>query len=213
MAARVLDPLERASEVLFGVIMVLTFTGSISVAESGRAETRTLLIGAIACNLAWGIVDAVMYLLGNITERARAMARLQAIRESVSADSAHQLILAALPAEVCAAITSSETEILHQRLQRQSMPSTRVLVHVKDLVGALGVFLLVFASTFPIVTPFLIVPDIAVALRISNAIAIAMLFVVGWRLGRYAGGSGWRFGLVMVAIGVILVAVTIALGG
>ncbi len=211
--ARVLDPLERASEILFGVIMVLTFTGSISVAESGRAETRTLLIGAIACNLAWGIVDAVMYLLANVTERARSMARLQAIRASVGAESAHQLILAALPVEVRTAITSSETQILHQRLQRQPMPTTPVSVHFQDLVGALGVFLLVFASTFPIVAPFLIAQDIATALRLSNAIAIAMLFIVGWRLGRYAGGSGWRFGLIMVVIGVILVAITMALGG
>ena len=35
---RVLSPLERISEALFGLIMVLTFTGSVSVAESGEAD-------------------------------------------------------------------------------------------------------------------------------------------------------------------------------
>ena len=33
---RVLDPIDRVSEVLFGLIMVLTFTGSLSIAEAGR---------------------------------------------------------------------------------------------------------------------------------------------------------------------------------
>jgi hypothetical protein len=43
--------------------MALSFTGSLSVAESGREEIRTMLVGAIGCNTAWGIVDAVMYLI------------------------------------------------------------------------------------------------------------------------------------------------------
>ena len=38
--------------------MVLTFTGSLSVAEAGRDDVRTMLIGALGCNLAWGIIDA-----------------------------------------------------------------------------------------------------------------------------------------------------------
>ena len=61
---RVLDPIDRISEVLFGLIMVLTFTGSLSVAESGRDDVRTMLIGALGCNLAWGIIDAMLYLDG-----------------------------------------------------------------------------------------------------------------------------------------------------
>ena len=54
-SVRVLEPIERISEVLFGLIMVLTFTGSLSAAESGQAEVRAMLIGAIGCNLACGL--------------------------------------------------------------------------------------------------------------------------------------------------------------
>jgi hypothetical protein len=35
--SRVLDPIDRVSEVLFGLFMVLTFTGTLSVLDSGRA--------------------------------------------------------------------------------------------------------------------------------------------------------------------------------
>ena len=61
---RVLDPYDRVSEVLFGLIMVLTFTGSLSIAEAGRDDVRTMLIGALGCNLVWGIIDGVFYLGG-----------------------------------------------------------------------------------------------------------------------------------------------------
>ena len=43
---RVLDPSDRIAEVLFGLIMVLTFTGSLSIAEAGREDIRAMLIGA-----------------------------------------------------------------------------------------------------------------------------------------------------------------------
>src|SRR5437660_5533748 len=56
---RLLDPMERISEVLFALIMVLTFTCSFSVADAGREQVRTMLLGALGCNLAWGIIDAV----------------------------------------------------------------------------------------------------------------------------------------------------------
>jgi hypothetical protein len=35
LTRQILDPVERASEILFGLIMVLTFTGSITMALGG----------------------------------------------------------------------------------------------------------------------------------------------------------------------------------
>ena len=55
---RVLESMERISEVLFGLIMVLTFTCSFSIAGSGRSEVRTMLLAALGCNVAWGIIDS-----------------------------------------------------------------------------------------------------------------------------------------------------------
>ena len=83
----------------------------------------------------------------------------------------------------------------------------------RDFLGAVGVFLLVFLSTFPVVIPFLVLSDLSSAFQASSAVAALMLFGTGWSLGRYAGRPGWRAGLGMVAIGVGLVALTVALGG
>ena len=77
MSHRVLDPLDRTSEILFGIIMVLTFTGSIRVADAGREDLRAVLAGAIGCNLAWGLVDAAMYLMATFMARARLLVDAQ----------------------------------------------------------------------------------------------------------------------------------------
>ena len=79
-------------EVLFGLIMVLTFTCSFSVAESGRAEVRTMLFAALGCNLIWGIIDAIMYLMGCLAERARSLRRFRAVRSARDAQKAQGII-------------------------------------------------------------------------------------------------------------------------
>jgi len=81
---RVLEPYDRVSEVLFGMIMVLTITGSLSVADAGRDDVRTMLIGALGCNLAWGIIDGLLYLMGSLSEQARNLRSLRALREATA---------------------------------------------------------------------------------------------------------------------------------
>jgi len=192
--------------------MVLTFTGSISVAEGSAKETRDVLAAAIGCNLAWGIVDAAMYLLATFSERARGLAIIKALHRSEPAV-AHRLLLDALPPVVSGVLTPTEVEAMRERLTRLPDPSAFVPLNRTDFLGAAGVFLLVFLSTFPVVIPFFFVRDVSHALRASNAVAIVMLFVAGWSLGRHAGRPGWRTGLGMVATGIVLVGITIALGG
>jgi hypothetical protein len=49
---RVLEPIDRVSEILFGLIMVLTFTASLSIAEAGRDDVRTnFWTGAVAMDM------------------------------------------------------------------------------------------------------------------------------------------------------------------
>ena len=209
---RVLDPLERFAEVVFGLIMVLTFTGSLSVATAGRQEVRTMLVGAIGCNAAWGIVDAVMYVLGGLLARGRGLLILQALREKGGAESARERIADALPEALAEALRPADFDLLRERLAALRL-SQRPRVTLRDLKGAVGVFLLVFLSTFPVVLPFFFVSEAARALRLSNWIAVAMLFASGFELGRYSGLKAFWLGLAMAVIGAALVGLTIALGG
>jgi hypothetical protein len=209
---RVLSPEERVSEVLFGLIMVITFTGSLSIAEAGREDVRTMVIGAVGCNLAWGIIDSVFYLLGCLAERSRNGLTLRAIRSAPDSASAQQIIAEALPPLVASVLEPAELEAIQQRLR--SVPQTHNAGLTKsDAVGALGVFLLVFVSTFPVTIPFIFVREVSVAMRLSNAIALALLLGAGAVYGRSIGRSAWGFSVGMAALGGVLVALTIALGG
>ena len=209
----VLDPIERVSEVLFGLIMVLTFTGSLSVATAGRAEVREMLIGALGCNLAWGIIDAMLYLLGVLAERGRSLATFRALRRIEDPEAAGGLIAGALPPLVASVLEPAQIEALRQRLLRLPEPEGRARLRGDDWRGALGVFLLVFVSTFPVVIPFLVSSDAHLALRVSNGIAVAMLLVCGYSTGRLTGYHPWATALAMVFLGLVLVAMTMALGG
>ena len=210
---RVLDPIDRYSEVLFGLFMVLTFTGTLSVVDSGRDEVRDMLVAAIGCNLAWGFVDAVMYVLRNLVARGRKARLARAVRGTLPTEHAHRLIADEI-GTLARAFDAQEIERVRRWIAAQPAQADPVVgVTRRDLRGALGVFLLVFASTFPVVLPFVFIEDPGIAKRASAAVAIAMLFFCGHAWGRYAGLKPWRAGLVMVLLGVAVEAVVIALGG
>ena len=210
---RVLEPSERISEVLFGLIMVLTFTGSLSIAEAERDDVRAMLIGALGCNLAWGIIDAVLYLLGALAEKARNLRVHRAVLDANDAERARQSIAAALPTVVASVLRPEDLESFRQRLQDLPQPADRARLSAADWRGALGIFLLVFLSTFPVAVPFMVMQAAATALRVSNAIAVGMLFICGVAYGRVVGVSPWLVGVSMVGLGAALVAMTMALGG
>jgi len=210
---RVLDRLERTSEVLFGLIMILTFTGSISVADAGQGHIREILIGALGCNFAWGVVDASMYLMACVTERGRTIVMLNAAHDRSDRNAAHALIRESLPASVSALLTEQELEMMRERLSALPAPPAAPDISRDDVLGALTVFLLVFLSTLPVVVPFLLMHDALPALRVSHGIALVMLVAAGWSLGEHAGRPGWRWGLTMGTLGFGLAGFTMVLGG
>ena len=194
---RVLDPLERFSEIVFGLIMVLSFTGALSVAEVGRGDIRIMLIGAIGCNLAWGIIDAAFYLIACVAEHGRNAAILRNVQQVADPKHAQRIIAEALPEPVAAALQSADLERVREHLKTLPAPG-RPRLSAENWRGAVGVFLLVFLSTFPVVVPFIFMQDAALALRVSNGVAIAMLFGAGHMLAGYAGMRRVPTGLVMV---------------
>jgi hypothetical protein len=209
---RILEPSERFSEILFGLIMVLTFTCTLSTASGGRDEVRTVLVGAIGCNLAWGLVDAVMYLLNTLGERGRGLVTLHGVRRA-DPEAGRRLLASAVPPILAGELRPADLEPLRARLVAMPEPPARPRLGADDFLGAVAVFLLVFLSTFPVVVPFLVISEIATAVRASNAVAIVMLFLAGQAFGRAAGYRPLRMGLSMVGIGVVLVVITMALGG
>jgi hypothetical protein len=213
ISKHVLEPHERIAEILFGLIMVLTFTGSLSVAEADRKDVRTMLIGALGCNLAWGVIDGVLYLMGCLAEKGRNLAIFRALRRTTDPQRAKRLVSGALPPLIASVLKPEDFAAIEQRLKELPELPEQAGLGKSDWAGALGVFSLVFLCTFPVALPFLFISRATFALRVSNAIAIAMLFLAGMAYGRYAGRHPWIMGISMVVLGVILAGLTMLLGG
>jgi VIT1/CCC1 family predicted Fe2+/Mn2+ transporter len=209
----VLDPVDRVSELLFGLFMALTFVGAVSVAESGRAELRTMYAAALGCNLAWGLVDAVMYVVRTITARGRSLTLLRAVRTVPDAAAGRELIRDSLTPMVASLVSDAALDELRHRMLTMADVPQRPTLRRQDFVGAFAIFLIVVASTFPVVLPFVFIQDVGTAKLVSRLIALAMLFAGGLALGRYAGYGSWKVGLMMTGLGTAVVAAVMALGG
>jgi hypothetical protein len=208
----VLSPVDRVSELLFGLFMALTFVGAISVAESGRQEIRSMLAAALGCNLAWGLVDAVMYLVRTVTDRGRCLTLVRAVR-AADAPTGRRLIGDSLSRTAARLVSDAEIEAVRARILALPDVPERPTLEGKDLLAAVAIFLLVVASTLPVALPFVLFDDVGTAKNVSRAVAVTMLFFGGLALGRYAGYGSLKAGLMMAGLGTALVAAVMALGG
>jgi hypothetical protein len=206
----VLSPYDRASEVLFGLIMALTLTGALNVAQATERETRALFASTLSCNVAWGLVDAVMYALNEVLGRARRFLLAGKLREG--ADPV-RVLSEDLSEPLLESLSPSDLEILKAKVLADPTVPAPPGLRWEDVLGALGVFLLVVVSTFPVALPFLLVQDVGVAMKVSRGLGLALLFLSGYAVGRYSGLSPVKVGLAMLGIGAVLVAVVTALGG
>ncbi|WP_157763755.1 hypothetical protein [Paraburkholderia aromaticivorans] len=209
---RLLDPIDRTSEILFGIIMAVTIVGTVSLASTANEQARAATRAALGCNLAWGLVDAVMYLLRLVTARTRNRVIASQIA-SADSEAGFKLVSDSLP-DYVAAISGPE-EIAGMRRRLLTLNVTRLpLLHAEDFAAATAIFLLVVIATFPVALPFLVTQNTQVALASSRGIAVAMLFALGATLGRYAGVGKPAFtGALMAILGVVLIVIVMALGG
>ncbi|HUL56532.1 MAG TPA: VIT1/CCC1 transporter family protein [Usitatibacter sp.] len=210
----VLDTVERVSEMCFGLFMALTFVGAVSAATGGQEAqaAMTMFYTALGCNLAWGLVDAVMYLVRTLTDRGKRLTLAMAVRAAPDEAAAEKILREELPPLVARLVGDEELKAIRRQLVSHRLPD-KPRFHARDFKGALGIFVIVVLSTFPVALPFIVVKDVPTALFVSRVLSVLMLFGGGYALGRHAGYSGWKAGFGMAVMGVLLTMAVIALGG
>jgi hypothetical protein len=209
----VLDTVDRVSELCFGLFMALTFVGAVSAATAGEEAGRKMFYTALGCNLAWGLADAVMFLVRTLTNRGRRLTLALTVRHEPDAAAGIGALRKALPRWITPLITDTELEVIRARLAAIPNLPHRPRFLRDDIVGATAIFLIVVFSTFPVALPFVVFRDVPTALIVSRALTIVMLFGSGMALGRHSGFGGWKAGFAMAALGVVLTMAIIALGG
>jgi hypothetical protein len=214
---RYLDPGDTLAEILFGLIMALTIiSGAEILSSSDELDTDKLIAAVIGCNIAWGVIDAVLFGLGSMfyrSQRARFYRGLRIARSEAEA-------LAAIQEEFGLedeplAVAPEDRARLYQSILALSVHAApgRVRLRRRDFVSAFVVFVLVSATAIPGVIPFLLLDDSYLALRLSNAVLILLLIVVGYRWAHYTDAPPWRAALIVLVLGVSMVSIAVTLGG
>ncbi|MGO4304434.1 hypothetical protein AB4Z41_12235 [Cupriavidus sp. RAF12] len=208
----VLDVVDRVSEMCFGLYMALTFVGAVSATTAGPDAPHTMLRAAIGCNLAWGLVDAIMFLVRTLAGRGMLQKLALTIKQE-DRTSGVAAIRDALPPAMNPHIADDDLEPIRLRLVSGADVPDRPTLRLADFLGAIRIFCIVVLSTFPVALPFVLLHDVATALVVSRVLTLAILFGGGMALGHYAGINPWRAGLGMMALGVAVTIAVIALGG
>ena len=212
-----LDPATSMGEVLFGLIMTLTFTlgAGLTIQEEGREGARQLLIATIGCNIAWGVIDGVFFMLGQLFERGRRLRIMQLVRGAKKDEDAAALVAGELDDVIEKVMTPGERRTLYGRIVQQvrTGENQRGRLTRDDIMGAIASFWLVFFASLPAASPFVFIDDAFVASRVSNAILLGLLFLAGYRFARYTMARPALTGLLFLLFGAALVAMAIALGG
>jgi VIT1/CCC1 family predicted Fe2+/Mn2+ transporter len=206
---------ERMSELLFGLIMTLSFTltaGFVVGEEPGAV--RELLLATIGCNIAWGIIDGGLLVLGRVFDRGRSSRLGKAIR-ALDDDAAARVVAAELDATLEPLVSDANRQALYRQVVdrvRGAAPQ-RTGIRAEDLRAAHGVFWLVVFASFPAAAPFALIDDPWLALRVSNGILLILFFIIGYLWAGYTSINPWRAAISLTLFGIAMVATAIALGG
>ncbi|CAB3796468.1 hypothetical protein LMG28688_04308 [Paraburkholderia caffeinitolerans] len=209
----VLNTVDRVCEICFGLFMALTFVGAVKAVTAGADEGNKMFFAALGCNLAWGLADAVMYLVRTLVDRGQRLKLAQTIKREQDPAVAVRALRDALPENLEPLVEDADLERIRARLAAAATLPPRANFVLDDFVGALGIFILVVLGTFPVAVPFLVVKDVTTALIASRVLTLAMLFIAGIALGRYTGAGAMKAGIAMIAVGILLTMAIIKLGG
>ena len=160
-----------------------------------------------------GISGCNKYIVSTIMQRSRNRTILNSVLTTSDADKARKYISDSLPPPIASVLEAAELEQIRNKLANLPGSTLQVRLTTRDLKRSLMIFFLMFISTFPIVIPFIFIRDTQLALRISNMIAIVLMFLCGWSLAKYVGSNKWLMSFGLTLVGIVLVLITIALGG
>jgi len=212
---RYLDPSDRLDELLFGLIMVLSITLGVGLATDEGGSTLLVALTIFGCNLAWGLIDGIMYIVTQLYDRSRKAQLIEALRSTNSDAEQIATVGSVLDGELSPLTSEDERRSLYLEISRRlhgvSIQQTRVVAD--DLYGALAVVWLVVLASVPAVLPFLLVTDRFVAARVSNALVLVALFAVGFGFARTIHANQWRVGISTAVLGIVMVGIVMLLGG
>ncbi|MCJ7445536.1 MAG: hypothetical protein MUO26_13610 [Methanotrichaceae archaeon] len=205
------------AEVMYGVIIAMSFTsvfrGNALVFESMLYKT---IFAALFCCIAWGIADGLFYIWERRYNIKQENNIIQFSKLAQQNESAIHLIEEQLDDTILRNLNNESRQQLYKSLVqylskvdiRASMSSHETLIII------ISTFMLSAGAGLIVVIPFFVISNVEQALDISNMLGILLLFGAGYfRALERSLFSKITYGFGSALIGIIIVVITIVLGG
>ena len=216
-----LYPHERLIELIYGLVIALAITNSVRlVGMSGTVDIDLMVQTALGAGIAWGIIDALLYLVVIVYERNRYIHVADDLQDSKDEKAALGIIQEDLEDSIIGTLDVEDQE----RIYKDVLGAQRRVGYAdkargasslgrEDYLGAFQVFLAMLVATLVVVVPLLVVKPPHVAVIASNLVALVSLFVVGYLWARHTRINKVKFGLLLAVMGAGIVIITFFLGG
>lgn len=220
--SNLLDPIDRLAETIYSILILLTFTLAFRIFMLDPGEVVTsdyvneLLVAALLAIVAWGVIDGIVYLLTEVLTRGERHRILWHIQSADTEEEAAAAVADEFDYILEPITGEAQRAILYRDVLDHLRDSRPQPIKLKrdDFIGALACVLVAVISVLPSLVPFVLIRnDPALAIRVSNVVSFGVLFYSGYEWGKYTGTSRIKTGLVLVAVGVLLVAIAIPFGG
>lgn len=221
---RLLDPIDRLSESIFSILILLTFTLAFRIIKLGgdpnqpipNSYVNELLLGAAGATVAWGIIDGIMYALMELFARGERHRLLRQLQSAHTEDEGIQIVANELD-YILEPITGEEQrKVLYQDVLEHLRDGAAqpVTLTSEDIAGGFGSVLVAVIAVLPSFVPFLLFyNNPMLAIRLSNIVSFVVLFMLGYQWGKHTGASPWKTGLLLASVAAIMVLIAIPLGG
>jgi hypothetical protein len=222
--SKYINPIDWLSETIFSIMIALIFTlayriFSISPATSAATSSEnatTLLLGILSAVIAWGFIDGSIYAILSFFEREESDRLLWEIQAAKSEAEQVEIVQTEFR-EVFEPITDEQHRYgLYLSILRsiKSTPDQKIRFSKADIGAAFAHVFVAIIAVIPSLIPLLLFSNnLVLAIRISNIISFAVLFISGYRWGRYVGVNPIRTGIMIMAVAIGLALLAIPLGG
>ena len=216
-----LSPSDRLTEIITGIIMTTAVIGATRIGiGSGHTDFLIIFSAAMGCDIAWGLVDGVLYIFGELTDRGRHVQLLKNLKSIQDETTAIELVVKKIEEELDSPILqhfSRDDKVrISQGVVKFSTKITPENVHVskKDVFGGITIFFLDVCAGLVLLIPFFILPNqMVIATRISMVIALILLFLIGYKWAKITNRPKVQTGLIMMFLAIAIDVIVIILGG
>ena len=219
-----ISPTQAAVEFFYGLLMAMTLSNTLRLALLGGSAVDVVFVVSVAifgCNLAWGIADGAVSVLTSHFQNQYYYRKVMQIKEGADHEAARELA-----AEVLSeALTEIQEDILDEEARRRMADVAIHAIKRKDItkptlgrsqwMAAGWCVALNVAAALPFMALYQLglFLDLNLVTLLANLAGAALLFFLGRFLDRRQGDGSGRTGLVMVGLGMLMLAIIVALGG